>query len=153
MPAVIGALKADLAGPAAVALYCPRQAPSAGVVCYTYAQWFQPFSARRRYCQLPVSGRNMQRFLQFRLGCHQLPIAAGRRSGIARACRLCTLCGSGALGDEKHLVFECGALAGVRAKYPALFEACGHNMRAFFAQHDHLGVFHYVIDCLNFMDI
>ena len=58
----------------------------------------------------------------------------------ARACRLCTLCGSGALGDERHLVFECGALAGLRAKYAQLFEVCGHNLRAFFA-HDYLGVF------------
>ena len=153
VPAVIDALKAGLAGPAPAVVCCPRQAPSAGVVRYTYTQWFQPFGSRRRYCQLPVSGRNMKRFLQFRLGCHQLPIAVGRRNGIARACRLCTLCGSGALGDERHLVFECGALAELRAKYAHLFEVCGHNMRAFFAQHDYLGVFHYVIDCLNFMDI
>ena len=72
---------------------------------------------------------------------------------VARACRLCTLCGSGALGDERHLVFECGALAGLRAKCAHLFEGCGRNMRAFFAQRDYLGVFHYVIDCLNFMNI
>ena len=49
--------------------------------------------------------------------------------------------------------FECGALAELRAKYAHLFEVCGHNMCAFFAQHDYLGVFHYVVDCLNFMDI
>ena len=29
----------------------------------------------------------------------------------------------------------------------------GHNMRAFFAQHDYLGVFHYAVDCLSFMDM
>ena len=34
----------------------------------------------------------MKRFLQFRLGCHQLPIAVGRRNGIARACRLRAHC-------------------------------------------------------------
>ena len=42
-------------------------------------------SARSCYCQLPVSGRNMQRLLQFRLGCHKLPIATGRVTGVARA--------------------------------------------------------------------
>ena len=41
-------------------------------------QWFKPYSLHRRYCQLPFSGRRMQRFLQFRLGCHGLPIATGR---------------------------------------------------------------------------
>ena len=29
---------------------------------------FERFSKHRRYCQLPVSGRRMQRFLRFRLG-------------------------------------------------------------------------------------
>ena len=46
-------------------------------------------SARRRYCELPVSGKNVKRFLQFRLGCHKLPIATGRCTGVAGACRLC----------------------------------------------------------------
>ena len=48
----------------------------------TYHHWFQPFSARRRYCQLPDSGKNMKRFLQFRLGCHKLPTATGRCAGV-----------------------------------------------------------------------
>ena len=66
----------------------------------------------------------------------------------------CTLCGSGALDDdEKRLVIGCGSLAGVRAKYAHVFEGCSHSMRALFAQHDHLGVFHRVIDCLNLMDV
>ena len=83
----------------------------------------------------------------------QLLLALAHDSVIkANAAALCMLCVS-YTGDEWHLVFECGALAGVRAKYPGLFEGCVYNMRAFFAQHDHLGVFHYVIDCLNFMDI
>ena len=47
----------------------------------TCEQWFKPYSPRRRYCQLPVSGRRIQRFLQFRLGCHGLPIASGRLAG------------------------------------------------------------------------
>ena len=113
--AVIDALKADLQGLAASTVSCPRQAPTCGVVRCTYDQWFQPFSAHRRYCQLPVSGKNMKRFMQFRLGCHiyKLPSATGLRTGVARACRLTTCAPflmlglSGVVGDEKQLVFEC----------------------------------------------
>ena len=153
VPAVIDALKADLRVPSSVVVCSPRQAPSRGVVQYTYAQWFQPFSARRRYCQLPVSGKNMRRFLQFRLGCSKLPIVVGRHTGVPRASRLCTFCGAAALGDERHLVFECAALAELRTKYADLFGDTDQTMRTFFAQPDHLRVFHYVIECLNLMDL
>ena len=75
------------------------------------ARWVQPYSVHRRYCQLPVSGRNMKRF---RPGCHKLPIATDRRAGVVRAssCRHYTFCSAGALGDERYLVFECVCLAG-----------------------------------------
>ena len=48
-------------------LYCSRAAPSAEVVSGTYNYWFRPYSKRRRYCQLPLSGTRMQRFLPFKL--------------------------------------------------------------------------------------
>ena len=131
---------------------CPRQAPSCGVVRCTYDQLFQPFSAHRRYCQLPVSGKNPKRCLQCRLGCHKLPIATDNCNGVARACRLCTFCDVGAVGDEKHLWFECAQLAPSQAKYTDLFNSKDHTMRFFFVQRDHLRVFHYVIDCLDLMD-
>ena len=150
--AVIDALKADLEDSTVATAGCPRQAPTSGVVKYTYAKWFQPYSVHRRYCQLPVSGRNMKRFLQFRLGCHKLPIATGRRAGVVRASRHCTFCSAGALGDEMHLVFECASLAALRAKYADLFTTTTTTMRSFFAQSDHLRVLHHVIDCLNMHD-
>ena len=93
----------------------------------------------------------MKRFLQFRLGCHKLPIATGRRTGVAMACRLCTFCDAGAVKDEKHLVFECAQLAPLRAKYADSMTRITPCV-LFFAQRDHLGVFHCVIDCLNLMD-
>ncbi len=108
------------------------------------------------YCHLPVSGRGMQRFLQFRLGCHGLPVAAGRLAGAAhvgRAHRVCLACNGGAVGDEMHLIFECTALASLRSRYASLFTDTAGTMRSFFAQPDHIGVFHYVIDCLDFMMI
>ena len=153
---IVEALTVQLQDVGSAALYCPREAPTRGVVSCTYEQWFGPYSLRRRYCHLPVSGRGMQRFLQFRLGCHGLPVAAGRLAGAAhidRAHRVCLACNSGAVGDEMHLVFECAALASLRSRYASLFTGSTDTMRSFFAQPDHVGVFHYVVDCLDFMMI
>ena len=66
----------------------------------------------------------MQRFLQFRLGSHQLPIVLGRFAGVqhvARANRVCTHCGSVAVADELHMIIECPALQAVRQRYTPLF--------------------------------
>ena len=65
----------------------------------------------------------MQRFLQFRLGSHQLPIVLGRFAGVVRASRVCTHCGSVAVADELHMNFECPALQAVRQRYASLFSA------------------------------
>ena len=94
----------------------------------------------------------MQRFLQFRLGCHGLPIATGRLAGaghVDRANRVCLACNSGAIGDVKHMIFECAALAPFRQQHADLFTPQTETMRTFSAQQDHLGVLNYVIDCLN----
>jgi len=102
----IEALRQHLGGTHDYALHCPRAAPSVGVVACTYHHWFRPLSQCRRCCQLPVSGRRMQRFLQFRLGSHPLPIILGRFAGgqhVARANKVCTHCGSVAVADELHM--------------------------------------------------
>ena len=99
-----------------------RSSRSHGVVSCTYEQWFRPVSPCRRYCQLPVSGRRMQRFLQFRLGCHALPIATGHLAGaghVNRAHRVCLACSSGAVGNEKHMIFGCAALTFLRRPFHA----------------------------------
>ena len=142
--AIIKALREHLQGTHSHALHCPRAAPSVGVVSCTYYNWFRPFSKRRRYCQLPVSGRHMQRFLQVRLGSHNLPIVAGRFSGdqhVARADRVCTHCGGIAVADELHMIHECPVLQPLRLQYAALFTPDTNTMRSFFAQQDHMRVF------------
>ena len=113
-------------------MYCPRVASSQGVVSCTYKQWFRPVSPRRRYCRLPVSGRRMQRFLQFRLGCHALPIATGclAVSGhVDRAHRVCLACNSGAVGDVEHMIFGCPALTFLRHRHADLFTPSTDTMR------------------------
>ena len=68
----------------------------------------------------------MQRFLQFkfRLGCHGLATAIGRLAGaghVDRADRVCLACNGGAIGAEKHMIFECAALASLRQQHADLF--------------------------------
>ena len=83
---------------------------------------------------IPVSGRRMQGFLQFRLGCHGSPIAAGRLAGaghINRANRVCLACNCGAYGNERHMFFECAALAALRQQHADFFTPCTDTMRSF----------------------
>ena len=139
---IVEALTAQLQDMGSGALYCPCAAPTHGVVSCTYQQWFRPYCLRRYCCHLPISGRRMQRFLQFRLGCHGVPIAAGRFAGpshVDRAHRACLSCNSGAVRDERHLVFECAALASVRSKYAGLLTGSSNTMRSLYAQPDHMG--------------
>ena len=72
----------------------------------------------------------------------RLLLAVGR---VDRANRVCLACNSGAIGDEKHMIFECAALAPLRQQHTDLFTPRTNTMRSFFAQQDHLGVLNYVI--------
>jgi len=95
------------------AFYCPCAAPTPVLfpVLMSSGLGHTAFVGAIVTCLFLV-GR-MQRFLQYRLGCHGLPIAAGCLAGTAhvgRADRVCLACNSGPVGDEKHLVFECTAL-------------------------------------------
>ena len=123
-----------------LSLCSPHSRPlSQGVVLCTYEQWFKPYSPRRRYCQLPVSGRRMQQFLQFRPGCHGLATATGPSAGaghIDRANRICLTCNSGAMyqyisdiGNE--MFFECTALAPLRQQHADRFTPHTDTMRSF----------------------
>ena len=107
---IVEALRKNLCGADIHGLHCFRAAPSAGVVSCTYHHWLKPFSERRRYCELPVSGRRMQRCLQFRLSFHNLRVVAGQFSGdrhVARAKRVCTHCDGTAVANELHMIHEC----------------------------------------------
>ena len=155
VPVVIALLQRHLQGIHDFDLYCPRVAPSVGVVSCTYHHWFTPYSKRRRCCQLPVSGRRMQRFLQFRLASHSLPIVTGRLSGgqhVDRTDRVCSHCGGHAVADELHMVHECSALQPLRQQYAALVTADTDTMRSFFAKQDHMQVFSFLLDCLDFLN-
>jgi len=138
------------------ALHCPRAAPTIGVVACTYLPWFKPVSQHRRYFQLVVSGRRMQRFLQFSLGSYQLPVVLGRFAEgqhVARANRVCTHCGGVAVADEMHMIFECPAVHALRQQYAPLFPTNTDTMRSLSAQQDHMQVFKFVLSCLDVLQI
>ena len=78
----------------------------------------------------------MQRFLQFRLASHNLPIVAGRFSvdqHVARTDRVCTPCGGIAVANELRMIHECPILQPLRLQYAALFTPDTNTMRSFFA--------------------
>ena len=58
-----------------------------------------------------------------------------------------------ALGDERHFILERAALASLQSRYADLLTGSTDTMRSFFAQPVCLGIFRYVIDCLNFVKI
>ncbi len=62
-------------------------------------------------------------------------------------------CGSVAVADELHMIFECPALQAVRQRYAPLFSTDTNTMRSFFAQQDHMQVFKFVLDCLDVFHI
>ena len=63
----------------------------------------------------------MYAFLRFRMGVHRLPKDEGSWQKVPRHQRVCLLCDSGSSCDEKHVVFECSALQGLREQNASLF--------------------------------
>ena len=66
---------------------------------------------------------------------------------------MCSHCGGHAIADEQYMVHKCSALQPLRQQYAALFTAGTDTMRSFFAQHDHMQVSSFTLDCLDFLSI
>ena len=65
--------------------------------------------------------------------------------------RVCTHYGGIAVADELHMIHECPVLQPLMLEYAALFTPDTNTMRSFFAQQDHMQVFKFVLDCLDFL--
>jgi hypothetical protein len=87
---------------------------------------------RPAYFALPMSLHKLRLLARFRLSCHHLAVETGRWSGIDIDQRVCTLCQSGAVQDEHHILFVCPALLATRNKYPALFTGRFTHVRQLF---------------------
>ena len=127
---------------------CPRTAPSARAKLCTYQRWFsRPANTSfEPYYNLPISISKLRLLAQFRMGSHLLPVEQGRfqRPRVPRYLRRCTLCGTHALGDERHFVFECPSFQAIRSGFTDLFDAAGGAMRSLLWQRDQKAV----VDCL-----
>ena len=131
---------------------CPRTCPSALFRCCTYARWFaRPSNVQSRsLLDIPVSAACMRGLLRFRMGCHHLPRDEGSwaRPQVPRLERICRLCATNALGDEKHLVFECPELECFRQQWSHLFQS-PRTMQAFMWQDDNIGIARIINACLR----
>ena len=131
----------------------PRLAPSAGVKLCTYHRWFgRPQNAAcPSYWESPMGNAKLHRILRFRMGSHHLPIEEGRHFNQPRASRVCNLCNTAALGDERHMLLECPALAGLRLHFSSLLMSCSSVMRRLLWAKDQHEVSRYIIACLDRM--
>ena len=131
----------------------PRLAPSAGVKLCTYHCWFgRPQNAAcPSYWESPLGNARLHRILRFRMGSHHLPVEKGRHFNLPRASRVCNLCNTGALGDERHMLLECPALADPRLQFSSVFLSCSSVMRRLLWAKDQHEVCRYIIACLDRM--
>ena len=103
------------------------------------------------YFELPISLSKLRRLMQFRLGSHDLPIEQGRHLRLPRHRGVCRLCHTGALGDERHMLLECPALADLRDEYSPLVAECSGVMARLVWARNQPMVSKYIIACLDIM--
>ena len=131
----------------------PRSCPGPGVKLCTYRRWFSrpAHQVCPVYWEVPMSTAKLQRILRFRMGSHLLPIEQGRHLRLPRHRRVCRLCHTGALGDERHMLLECPALADLREEYSPLVAECSGVMARLVWARNQPMVSRYIIACLDRM--
>jgi hypothetical protein len=112
----------------------PRTAPSDRATLCTYHAWFAtdlPADGAHWSCAPCITAPNVPYahlidLIKLRTSNHTLAIQRLRevRPNIPRALRICTLCGFGAVQDERHMLFDCPHLAPARIQYGTLLS--GH---------------------------
>jgi Reverse transcriptase (RNA-dependent DNA polymerase) len=109
----------------------PRTAPTRRVTLCTYHVWFATDlpSGGSHWIVAPcitapnVSYPHLINLIQLRTSNHKLAIQQLRQVYPIppRAERTCPMCGSGAVQDECHMMFDCPALAQARLQYHSVF--------------------------------
>ena len=131
----------------------PRLCPHHGVKLCTYHRWFSRPTGQAcpTYWDVPIGIAKLHRIFRFRMGSHLLPIEQGRHINLPRNRRVCRLCRTGALGDERHMLLECSALADLRQQYSTLISGCSGVMAKLVWARDQPLVSKYIIACLDRM--
>lgn len=129
----------------------PRTAPSDGVTLCTYATYCRrPFRCEAPPLhELPLSPAVQFTLLHFLCGQHSLPIRMGRFTvpKTPRLQRRCVACGTGAVGDEHHMVFDCPAVQHLRK--PELFDSLRPRTVSALVWHDRrFAVARFLLDAL-----
>ena len=91
----------------------------------------------------------LQRVFRFRMGSHMLLIEQGRDLLLPRHRRVCKMCRTGALGDERHLLLECPALADVKTQFFQLIAHSSGVMARLVWFRDQPLVTRFIIVCLD----
>ena len=101
---------------------------------------------------MPIS--RVRLLMQFRMGSHALPVEQGRlaKPAVPRHLRRCTLCGTRALGDERHFVFDCPHFAHIRRQFRSLYQDADGAMQCFVWHKDQKAVCHCLAAILNVAD-
>lgn len=86
--------------------------------CVFYRQIKENFESEP-YLKL-LSNSERINLCKFRSGCHWIPLISGRYLGLEKKERLCNLCNSGQVGDEKHYLFECNFFEAERRRFVLL---------------------------------
>ncbi len=126
---------------------CPRTCQSEGAAKCTYWRWFSRTPQQQERLGIfrqRHSARRIGIYLRFRLGCSDLPVVMGRRDGTARHMRRCQRCSDAAVGDERHMVFECPAVQHIRDQHSDLFWV-GQSMRDFVNQANQVEVMNFIV--------
>ena len=134
----------------------PRLAPSKGAKLCTYLAWFFCLSQLRfePYLEFPMSISRLRSLMQFRMGSHSLPVEQGRpaRPMVPRQLRLCTLCSTHAIGDERHYVCDCPHFANIRWQFMSLFQDADGAMQSFMWQRNQKAICHCLAAILTLAD-
>jgi hypothetical protein len=101
---------------------CPRSCISAHVTAFTYRYWVgmseaQDSGGHHVSCLMPHAQRHA--LVRLRLGCSDLAVVQGRRSGVARHARFCKVhnmfdSDHAQVEDIRHFLLECPAYEGIR---------------------------------------
>ena len=128
----------------------PRSCPGPGLKLCTCRRLFSrpAHQVCPIYWEVPMSIAKLQRILRFRIGSHLLPIEQGRHLRLPRHRRVCRVCHTGALGDERHMLLECPALADLRDEYSPLVAGCSGVMARLVWARIQPMVSRYIIACL-----
>ena len=134
----------------------PRTAPSKRAKLCTYFAWFLRPSQLKTvpYFELPMPISRVRLLMQFRMGSHALPVEQGRlaKPAVPRHLRRCTLCGTRALGDERHFVFDCPHFAHICRHFRSLYQDADGTMQCFVWHKDQKAVCHCLAAILNVAD-